>query len=224
MALAEGVHALALEYEFEDRDLTIHPVAVETDRGVILVDVGLPGSTDRIADGLSAAGLSLSDVGKVLLTHHDGDHAGGLQGVVEETDAEVLAHWDEAPHVDGREDPIKGDPDDRYPPVDVDVEIVGGIRFATAAGPMVVVDTPGHSPGHVSLHFPDAELLVAGDALVSEGGELSGPKPEYTPEMGRATESVGALAHLTVERTHCYHGGTIEAGSDRITAIYEGDA
>ncbi|PSQ16346.1 MBL fold metallo-hydrolase [Halobacteriales archaeon QS_8_69_26] len=221
MALTEGVHALPLEYEFEDREMTIHPAAVETDRGVILLDAGLPGSVEQISDGLAAAGLALSDVTKVLLTHHDGDHAGGLRELVDETGAEVLAHREEAPHVDGREAPVKGDADDRYPPVVVDVELVGSVRFRTAAGPMDVVDTPGHAPGHVSLFFPRSGLLVAGDALVSEGGELSGPKPEFTPEMDRAMESVGALAHLDVERTHCYHGGTVEAGTGRIEEIYE---
>jgi len=223
MALAVGIHALTLDYEFEDRDLTIHPVAVETDRGVILLDTGLPGSVEKVADELDAAGLALDDVTKVLITHHDGDHAGGLRELVDETGAEVLAHREEAPYVDGRGAPIKGDPDDRYPPVAVDVELVGGIRFRTTAGPMQVVDTPGHAPGHVSPFFPHSGLLIAADALVSEGGELSGPKPEFTPEMDRAMESVGALTHLDVERTHCYHGGTVEAGSSRIETIYENE-
>ncbi|WP_306052312.1 MBL fold metallo-hydrolase [Natronococcus wangiae] len=86
---------------------------------------------------------------------------------------------------------------------------------------MAVLETPGHTPGHVSLTFPERDLLIAGDALVADGDEpLSGPKPEFTPDMERATESVGRLAELDVDGTLCYHGGYVEEGTDRIEEIY----
>jgi glyoxylase-like metal-dependent hydrolase (beta-lactamase superfamily II) len=220
METVDGVHALELHYEFEDRELTITPAAVETERGVILIDAGLPGSLDRIRNAFSAADLALSNVTDVLLTHQDGDHVGGCREVAEETDAAVLAHREATPYVDGRKAPVKGDPDDRPPAVPVDVELVGGVRFRTSAGPMAVVYTPGHAPGHVSLYFPAAGLLLAGDALTAEGGELSGPNPQFTPNPERAAESVGALADLDVETTLCYHGGYVAAGADRIAAIH----
>ncbi len=221
MELAEGVHALELAYDFEDRHMEIHPAVVETDRGLLLVDVGLPGSLEKIEGELDDAGLSLVNVDGVVLTHHDGDHAGGLAEVLEHTGATVYAHREESPYVDGREPPVKGDPDDRYPPVDVDIELLDGVTFRTRAGPMETVATPGHAPGHVSLYFPEADLLIAGDALTAEGGELAGPKPEFTPDMTTAIESVGRLADLDVAATLCYHGGFVEAGTDRIRAVYE---
>lgn len=220
MEVVDGVHALELHYEFEDRELTINPAAVETDRGVILVDAGLPGSLDRIRNAFSAAGLALSNVTDVLLTHQDGDHVGGCRELVAETGAAVLAHREAVPYVDGRETPIKGDPDDRPPAVPVDVELVDGVRFRTSAGPMTVVHTPGHAPGHVSLYLPEAGLLLAGDALTAEGGELAGPIPKFTPDLEQAAGSVGTLADLDVETTLCYHGGYVAAGSDRIAAIH----
>jgi glyoxylase-like metal-dependent hydrolase (beta-lactamase superfamily II) len=221
MELVDGVHALALHYQFENRELTVHPVAVETDRGVILVDAGLPGSTDRIRNAFAEADLSFSTVADVVLTHQDGDHAGGCKEVVAETGATVFAHREAVPFVDGRKPPVKGDPADRPPAVGVDVELVDGVRFRTEAGPMEVLHTPGHAPGHVSLFFPDPGLLVAGDALTVADGELSGPDPQFTPDLDRASESVGTLAELGVETTLCYHGGYVEAGSDRIAAVHD---
>lgn len=221
MALPEAVHDLELHYEFPDREQTIHPVAVETDDGVILVDVGLPDSTDRIADRLEAAGLALSDVEHVLATHHDGDHVGSLASVVDRTGATVFAHVDEAPYVDGREDPVKGDPDDRPTPVPVDVEVVEGVRFRTEAGPMDVVETPGHTPGHVSLYFPDADFLVAADATAAEDGDLTGYVERFTPDEATATDSIGHLADLDVTTTLCYHGGLVEHDADRLGELYE---
>jgi glyoxylase-like metal-dependent hydrolase (beta-lactamase superfamily II) len=125
----------------------------------------------------------------VLLTHQDGDHAGGLASVVASTDAVVFAHEVCAPYVDGREDPIKGG-SDRYDPVPVDVELTDGVRFRTAAGPMRVVFTPGHAPGHVSLYLPDERLLLAADALTAARGRLRGPSEEFTLDMSEATDSV----------------------------------
>ena len=82
------------------------------------------------------------------------------------------------------------------------------------------METPGHSPGHVSLYLPDERLLLAGDALTAEDG-LDGPNPDFTPEMGRATRSLAALSDLDVDRVLCYHGGFVEEGTDRIEAIRE---
>jgi glyoxylase-like metal-dependent hydrolase (beta-lactamase superfamily II) len=220
MRLTEGVHSLPLSYEFEARDLEIHPAAVETDRGVILVDAGLPDSTAKIREALSAADLALADVRYVLLTHQDGDHVGGCRAVLAETDATTLAHRTAAPYVEGERAPAKGDPDDRPPAVPVDVELVGGVRFRTRAGPMEVIETPGHTPGHVSLYFPEAGLLLAADATVAADGDLQGPSEQHSLDVETALESFAHLGTLDADATLCYHGGYVEAGSDRIAELH----
>jgi len=216
-----GVHALPLSVEYGGREITITPTLVETERGPVLIDAGPDGTLDGIRTHLGSLGYDLEDIWLVLLTHHDGDHAGGLATLLEHVDAVVATHREEAPYVSGERDPIKGD-GDRYPPAGVDIELADGVRFPTLAGPMTVVATPGHAPGHVSLYFPDGNLLVAGDALVADGDEpLSGPKAHFTPDMERATESVGTLADLEVDHTLCFHGGYVERGSDRIREIHD---
>ena len=219
MELASGVYALTESIEQGDRSVSIQPVAVETDRGVLLVDVGFESQFEALRDELEAAGLSLSDVWGVVLTHQDGDHVGALEQVVDATDAVVFAHRDETPFIDGRQDPIKSE-GDRYPPVPVDVELDDAERFTTHAGPMEVVYTPGHSPGHLSLYFPEEKLLVAADALTAPAGELAGPNEQYTLDMEEAAESVGKLSEHDIERTHCYHGGLVEQGTGAIAKIW----
>ncbi len=220
MDLAPGVHDLALTFDYGETDLTIHPVAVETPSGLLLVDVGLPGAREKVRDALAERDYDLDDVWAVLLTHHDGDHAGGLRELLEAVDATVLAHREEAPFVRGDRDPLKGT-GDRYPPAPVDVELVDGVAFPTVAGRMIAVGTPGHAPGHLSLYFPDEALLVAGDALVADGDEpLSGPKPEFTPDMTTAVESVRRLAELSFDRVLCYHGGRAAVGDAYVGEIH----
>ncbi|WP_254764654.1 MBL fold metallo-hydrolase [Natrinema marinum] len=227
MTETAGIHALPVTVEYGGRAITITPAVVETDRGLVLIDAGPEGTVGSLETHLTSLGYELTDIWLVVLTHHDGDHVGGLAELLERVDAVVATHREEAPYVSGERDPIKGD-GDRYPPVGVDLELVDGVRIPTLGGPMEVVATPGHAPGHVSLYFPEGNLLIAGDALVADVGEgtdgdgpLDGPKPHFTPDMDRATESVGSLAALEVDHTLCYHGGYVDQGSERIREIYE---
>lgn len=219
MELTPGVYPFPQTIVRESGELTIYPAAVETPKGVLLVDVGDPGTTDQIAANLEAMEAEWADVRGVVLTHHDGDHAGGLADVLELTDAVVYAHRECAPYVDGRKYPLKEDPDDRYPEVDVDVELVEGVSFRTAAGPMDLVFTPGHTPGHVSLYFPEERLLLVGDTITANENSLAPPWEENTPDMDRARESIRTLANLDVERVLCYHGGLVEATPADINAV-----
>lgn len=222
MEITDGVHTLPIDFEFMGDPVTVHPVAIETGRGLLLVDAGIPGTTDQLAAGLADAGFKLDDVAYVLVTHGDTDHAGGVAEVVERTGATVFAHSAETPFIEGREDPVKDDGIDAdVSPVRVDVEVVDSVAFRTRAGPVRVVDTPGHCPGHVSLYLPEERLLVSADALTAMGGDgLAGPIPDFTPDMDAAADSVGRLATFDVDRTLCYHGGLVEEGSERIEEIH----
>ena len=219
MALPVGVHDLAQTVDQGERTVTIHPAAVETPTGVVLVDAGYPGELDQLEDGLAEAGLSLSDVRAALITHQDGDHAGALAELVERTGAVVYAHGKCVPYVDGRKHPIKSPEGQRYEPVDVDVELVDGVRFRTAAGPMDVLFTPGHAPGHLSLHFPDSGTLLAADALTADESGLQGPSTEFTLEMEEALDSAERLAERDIRGVLCYHGGYVEADGERIREV-----
>jgi len=216
MTETTAVHELPLSFDRGEGEMVINSVAVETSHGLILVDVGLPGAVEQLSVHLDDLGFDWNDVWAVLLTHHDGDHVGALPEVIDRTDAVVVAHRDEVPYVDGRKEPIKGGESVGVP---VDVELADRVTFRTEAGPMEVVETSGHSPGHVSLFFPETGLLVAGDALTAPEGDLSGPNEEFTPEMDKAVESVGELAEYDVDRTVCYHGGAVEEDSDAIARI-----
>jgi glyoxylase-like metal-dependent hydrolase (beta-lactamase superfamily II) len=219
MALPDGVYDFSQTVERDGTERTFHPAAVETPTGLLLIDVGLPGQLDQVEANLTEAGFDWSDVRGVVLTHQDPDHAGGTAEVLDHADATVYAHAGCAPYVEGHESLRKVPDDERYPPVDVDVAIVGGVSFRTAAGPMDVVFTPGHTPGHISLHLPDAGLLIAADATVADEDGLAGPNPEFTLDMDEAIESLAPLAELDFDRTLCHHGGLVEQGTDRMNDL-----
>ncbi|THE64204.1 MBL fold metallo-hydrolase [Salinadaptatus halalkaliphilus] len=212
-----GVHTLPMTIDYGGREITITPTVVETGGGLVLIDVGPAGIVDSLRTHVRGLGYDLADIWLVLCTHHDGDHVGGLAELLAHTDAIVAAHPEEAPYITGEREPLKGG---QYDTVAVDLELTDGARVATAAGPLEVVETPGHTPGHVSLSVPAGNLLIAGDALVADGDEpLSGPKPEFTPEMDQALESVDRLAALEIDHVVCFHGGYVDRGSETIREI-----
>lgn len=221
--LADGVYAFELTISRDGQEATFHPGAVETGRGIVLLDVGYPDTLDDLEAELDAIGRGWVDVWAALITHHDADHAAALSAVVERADPVCVAHPDCAPYVDGRREPIKGG-GDRYPPVPIDVEVADGTAVRTAAGPMQVIHTPGHTPGHVALYLPEQKLLFAADALTAPAGELAGPNEEFTPNLPQAIESVGRLAEEDIERTVCFHGGVVDQGTGMIARIWQEQA
>ncbi|MFB6109129.1 MAG: MBL fold metallo-hydrolase [Haloplanus sp.] len=221
MELTTGVYALPIDVTIHDRRMTLTPVAVETPRGLLLVDVGLPGGVDDLAAALDAEGLALDDAWGVVVTHQDVDHAGCLAAVVERTGAAVFAHEAAVPYLEGERDLVKSTPERpmEIDPTTVDLALVGGESFATDAGPMRAVHTPGHAPGHTSYFFPEASLLVTADALNAADGHLVGPREDATPDLDRAWESVETLAALDCDHALCFHGGYVEDGTDRIDTL-----
>lgn len=218
MEITDHVYSLPVTIDVGDAERTFTPTAVETETGLILFDTTLPGHADALEDALAEHGFGFDDVRFVVLTHHDGDHAGALSAVQEHTDAATFVHWAEAPYVDGREFPVKSE-DERYPPARVDVEVLDGVGFSTLAGPLELVETFGHAPGHSSFHLPEAGLLIAGDALTADEEGLQGPAAQHTPEMEKAMESVAMLGELDFDRAICFHGGFVEDGSERVREI-----
>ena len=215
MKIADGIYGLPQTLKLGEQEEQIYPVAIEDDEELILVDAGLPGNVETVEKNLEEHGFSLEDVEKLILTHQDFDHCGCAAELVEQTGVTVYAHRDDAPAIDGREQPIKGD--ERYQALDVDVELVGGERIKAGERVLEIIHTPGHTPGHISVKTGD--LLISADALNLEESGFSGPRERFTPEMEQATESVHRLGFMEFEKVHCFHGGTVEASSEDVKQI-----
>ena len=193
---------------------------VDAARGPTLVDAGLPGQAPAVAAALSELGLAVEDLRRIIVTHQDIDHIGSLRALAELSGASVLAHAVEAPFIDGTEPPRFARPEiqalrpelralaEGFRPAAVGELLEDGARLDLAGG-VRVVSTPGHTPGHISLYLERTRTLIAGDALVAEGGRLQGPNPSATPDMAQAAESVRRLAELDVAAIVCYHGGVV---------------
>ena len=165
-----------------------------------IVDTGVGGSAGAIEDALAQVGIDWSAVGDVILTHKHNDHVGSL--------AEIMELAPDATGYAGAEDISSITSPRPINPV-ADGDTVFGLQ---------VVTTPGHTPGSISVFDAANGIVVAGDALIVEGGRPNFPGAQFTEDMDEARRSVAKLGELTFETLLVGHGEPIGGGASAAVA------
>jgi hydroxyacylglutathione hydrolase len=145
---------------------------------------------------IEAAGGKLDSI---FLTHHHGDHIDGVPELVRKYGARVIGNANDA---------------HRLPKLDVAMQEGDAVPFGAASAK--VIDTPGHTIGHIAYYFADGGLLFCGDTMFSLGcGRLF----EGTAED--MFESLQKFAELPKETLVCagHLGGS---GKPRIAGACQG--
>ncbi len=198
--VAPGIHRIEDSY--------VNWFIVEQGSRLTVVDAGVPSSWSSLLDALGRLGRNLSDVEALVLTHAHFDHVGFAERARTELRIPVHAHADEVPvtrhplRYKRERSPLL------YPflhpkalPI-VAAFVRNGVLRTPGIGAITtyadrqtldvpgtptVVATPGHTLGHCSLHFPDRDALIAGDAVVmlnpytgSRGPQLVARAPPRT--------------------------------------------
>ena len=150
------------------------------DKGWVLVDAGMPKSSQAIIEEAERRFGKNVKPKAILLTHGHFDHVGAIIELVEHWEVPVYAHSLEIPYLTGKQN---------YPVPDSTVG--GGLvarmsptfpNEAISLGDIVRtlpedgsiphlpdwkwIHTPGHSPGHVSFFREKDRVLIVGDAFV----------------------------------------------------------
>jgi len=102
-----------------------------------------------ILAALEDKGWALTDI---LITHHHADHTAGVEALKKKTGCTVYGPAREAGLIPG---------------LDVEVKEGDAVEIGSAKGR--VIETPGHTRGHVSYYFPDDAAVFVGDTLFSVG-------------------------------------------------------
>jgi glyoxylase-like metal-dependent hydrolase (beta-lactamase superfamily II) len=216
-AIISGVHLVSTR--------SVNSYIIDGDEGVTLVDTLMPNNEDTISKALAAIGRSLMDVSAIVVTHAHLDHVGSAASVKEASGASVYAPIGDAAAVRGERKPSLPPMADRFPflkpimsrffpvpdPVVVEHEIGEGVGGRLPAD-LQVIDTPGHTPGHISLLLErDGGLLFVGDAAVAKNGVV---KRGY---MNRAEPTFDAsLRHIAehdFERAVFGHSVPLQSGA-----------
>jgi glyoxylase-like metal-dependent hydrolase (beta-lactamase superfamily II) len=198
----------------------INCYCVLEDDGITLIDTGIAGSADDI---LAAARSLGAEIKRILLTHAHGDHIGSLDALAAKLGTVEVAI--------SRRDNRLLNKDLTLDPNEPQTKIRGSLPGATTKpthfvedgelyGSLRVIDTTGHTPGHMSFLDERDGSLIVGDAFAAVGAlRVAGdahwlfPLPNVgTWHKPTACASAQRLVTFPIERFACGHGKVREGG------------
>ena len=184
----------------QDDPIQITPVPAFRDNYLWLLERGGhaavvdPGDAEAVTQALSARRLRLTTI---LVTHHHGDHAGGV--------AALAAAWDAAVYTPAMESIPTGRA--------VPHPLREGDVIEVLGTPLHVLDVPGHTAGHIAYHAPDLAALFCGDTLFAGGcGRLfEGTPAQMLASLRKlAALPAGRRADASADtRVYCAHEYTL---------------
>lgn len=229
MKIADGIEMLDLSIDIMGNKSIIHPMILWDKDKTILVDAGCPGQLSQIQEGFKKIGLSLSELDKLILTHHDIDHIGGAADIIKNLskEIEIIAHKKERSYIHLKKRPIKiMKLESQFKSISAETKAiyenlkVSYKRYGVSVnrtvksgenlpfcGGIKVIYTPGHTPGHISLYVKESKVLIAGDALFIENGMLTPPPKFINFNNDLALKSLSKFIQYDIRTVICYHGG-----------------
>lgn len=170
----------------------------DSDAGVTAA-IDVP-EAEKVRAALAKAGWRLTHI---LTTHHHRDHTDGNLAIKAETGAIIIGPRGEAAQIPGLDRPVgEGD------------------TFSFGNFEVRVLETPGHTLGHISYWLPQAEVAFVGDTLFAMGcGRVIEGDHQM---MWRSLEKIAALPSAT--RLYCGHEYTLANARFALTMEPENEA
>ncbi len=177
---------------------------------VTLIDAGWRIHSGGIMAHLARMGYGADSVKRLIATHYHLDHIGGMAGLQAMTGVPVEAHRVEAARLQQERRGDIPNPVQQWwlrallwpllaalhPPPIAKVQPLDEGTTLPLLGGARVIHTPGHTPGSISLLFPNEGVLIAADAMQRRGDRVTLPSPFFSSDFSAARESVQKLAEL----------------------------
>ena len=139
---------------------TVSVYLITTDKGDVLIDVGLAADAPLTEKNIRALGIKLSDIKILLNNHAHRDHAGGLAQLKADTGAILIAsEGDRSTLESGKALGSETVQRLQFPPVKVDRAIKDGDTFTLGGVTFTAHVTAGHTRGCTSWSWPVTDPL-----------------------------------------------------------------
>ncbi len=225
----DKITVLDIPSQFSGISGVIHPVVLQDERHMALIDCPYIGYLPALEQAMQEKRLHCGSLTHVLISHHDHDHMGALYALKQKyPHIEVVAGEKEAPYISGEKESLRLRqaqamqqtlPEDQQAfgrafcellrsvqTVPVDRTVKEGDILDWCGGCMIL-ETPGHTPGHISAYLKKHNILIAGDAAALENGSLVIANPQFTLDFAAAEKSLNRILRYGAKEIICYHGG-----------------
>jgi glyoxylase-like metal-dependent hydrolase (beta-lactamase superfamily II) len=228
MEIASGVYSMS-----QLKGAFVHAFLLDVGDGLMVIDTLFDNDAKRVLDQIRRIGKDVSDLKRIVLTHAHRSHLGGLAELKRLSGAPVYAHPWEMDIISGdrRSQCVSWRPQRplvTYPlqvglnlgltshkPCAVDHTLQDGDQV----GPLQVLHTPGHSPGHLAFYWPERKVLITGDAVVN-WPKLTLGWPGFMLNFKQQRDSVRRMAALESEVLAMGHGDPVTSnGGERLRAL-----
>jgi glyoxylase-like metal-dependent hydrolase (beta-lactamase superfamily II) len=209
--------------------------------GWVLVDACTPGHHRAIRSAAEQRFGAGARPRAIVLTHGHFDHAGSAGPLADAWGVPIYAHRLELPFLTGEA---------HYPPMNYGppgfftklarvfptstVDLGGRVRAMELPVPGLeawqMIETPGHTPGHVSFFRQEGSVLLAGDAVttmdldsffatIGKRKQVCRPPVPATADWQKARDSVRLLARLSPQVICAGHGAPMTDAAEEFQRL-----
>ncbi|MGE7924633.1 MBL fold metallo-hydrolase [Viridibacillus arvi] len=220
---------------------TINSYILNDGNSLSLIDAGI--HTEKYKDALittlAVNGYRISDLSRILLTHHHEDHVGLVNWILQKKDIPVYAHHEAVPRLMVEQDFLVmrknfftelyismgciEEAQPRLEKLQQTIEHKNENTLQTIIRPlgegdsilgMKVLETPGHSADSISFYDEERQWLLAGDVVLKKTTSNAIVDPDIKgnrlPTVKQHKESLKRLQQLDVEYLFAGHQEIIE--------------
>jgi glyoxylase-like metal-dependent hydrolase (beta-lactamase superfamily II) len=232
---------------------SVNSYLIKTSSGLTAIDTGwdLPEALDSFYSQLSEIGAKISDIKEVILTHFHIDHMGLIPRLKQNRNVKVYLHEKELElmkiRYTGRDNflPLTdaflqthGFPASELTPPEFqlpmpdhmdsivpDVLLHGGEEIWVGDYLFKIINTPGHTPGHVALFEAKNKFLISGDMLLPSIATNAAFHVQHIDyPLQKYVESLKTLRKLDFDTVLPGHQNVFHNPQQRIDELIENQA
>ncbi len=171
-------------------DTMSHTALLSANR-LILIDTAMENSAKTLITEIKTCGYKPKDIETIIITHSHIDHIGGLPSVEEIIgEPRIACHELEV-------EPI-------YEQVKVKIHDL--LKDGQVYEGLLVIHTPGHTQGNISLLDQESDLLIVGDSFQTVEGEVQPMPDRYNQDPAQHRKSMEKLLGFTFNKAIVAHG------------------
>ncbi|MFX0205735.1 MAG: MBL fold metallo-hydrolase [Candidatus Hodarchaeota archaeon] len=175
---------------------TMSHTALLTASKLILIDTAMEDTAETLISEIKACGYQPTDIETIIITHSHIDHIGGLASAKAQMgDPRIACHELEM-------EPIINQ---------VNVNMDDLLKDGQIYQGLLVIHTPGHTPGNISLLDQESELLLVGDSFQTVEGEIQPMPDAYNQDPAQHRQSMKKLLDFSFKKAIVAHGHALHS-------------